>query len=55
MTNGVVISAAVEGIVDEAVVRKLITYVGVTPGPIYGKEGKALLKKRIDGYNNAAR
>ena len=55
MTNGVEISAAVEGIVDEAVVRTLIAHAGATPGPVYGKQGKALLRQKIAGYNNAAR
>lgn len=51
----VVISAAVEGIVDEAVVRKLITSLGGQPGPVYGKNGKSALRTRINGFNNAAR
>ena len=34
-----VISAAVEGIVDEAVVRKLIAYVGATPGEVLDADG----------------
>jgi len=51
----VVISAAVEGLVDEAVARRLIALVGATPGPVYGKSGKAYLRQRIAGYNNAAR
>ena len=49
------ISAAVEGDVDEAVVRKLIQRAGAEPGTVYGKNGKAALKARINGYNNAAR
>jgi hypothetical protein len=55
MTGLVVVSAAVEGIVDEAVVRKLIVHAGARPGTIYGKNGKAFLRKQINGYNNAAR
>ena len=43
MANGVVVSAAVEGVVDEAVVRKLIVLSGATPGTIYGKQGKSSL------------
>ncbi len=54
MANGIVISAAVEGIVDEAVARKLIAYAGATPGPVYGKQGKSSLLQKIAGYNNAA-
>lgn len=54
MENGTVISAAVEGIVDEAVVRRLIAHAGGTPGAVYGRQGKSLLRQRIAGYNNAA-
>jgi hypothetical protein len=55
MTGLVVVSAAVEGIVDEAVVRKLILQAGGCPGTIYGKRGKTHLRQQIQGYNNAAR
>ncbi len=54
MGTKVLISAAVEGIVDEAVVEKLIRRAGGEPGSVYGKAGKALLRKRIEGYNKAA-
>lgn len=50
-----VIRAAVEGITDEAVVRRLVHHVGAQPGPVYGKRGKGHLRKRIKGYNNSAR
>ena len=49
------ISAAVEGAVDEAVVRKLIAHAGGHIGSVYGKNGKAELLQRMPGYNNAAR
>lgn len=55
MTGSVVVSAAVEGIVDEVVIRKLIVQAGGRPGTIYGKRGKPHLRQRIQGYNNAAR
>ena len=51
----VTISAAVEGVTDEAVIRRLITHVGAEPGPVYGKTGKPSLREKIAGYNNAAR
>lgn len=51
----VVITAAVEGLVDEAVVRRLVQHVGASLGSVYGRNGKALLRQRITGYNNAAR
>lgn len=49
-----VISAGVEGIVDEAVAIRLIRYVGALPGTTYGKNGKARLRQRINAYNMAA-
>ena len=51
----VVVSAATEGSVDEAVVRRMILEVGGQPGPVYGNNGKRHLRERITGYNNAAR
>ncbi len=54
-SNPPVISGAVEGIVDEAVLRRLIAFVGAVPGPIFGKNGKEHLLKRVQGYNQAAR
>lgn len=50
----VVISAAVEGPTDEAVARKLIEHVGAHPGAVYGLQGKAHLREKIGGYNQAA-
>jgi len=54
MSGSVIISAAVEGLVDEAVVRKLIAHAGGCPGTVYGKQGKEPLRQKIGGYNNAA-
>jgi len=54
MTDSLVISAAVEGIVDEAVIRKLIVLAGASPGTVYGRQGKPFLRQRISGYNAAA-
>ena len=50
-----VISAAVEGPMDEAVVRRLICHVGGRVGVIYGKDGKASVLNKLKGYNNAGR
>jgi hypothetical protein len=55
MKESVIISAAVEGIVDETVVRKLVVEAGGHPGTIYGKNGKPYLRRQIQGYNNAAK
>ena len=43
----VVISGAVEGLVDEAVLRVLIRHVGASAGPVYGKHGKDYLLKNL--------
>lgn len=50
-----VISAAVEGLVDEAVVRQLVGHVGAETAGVYGKNGKSYLRQRLAAYNNAAR
>jgi hypothetical protein len=50
-----VISGAVEGIVDEAVLRRLVRAVRAQAGPVFGKTGKQQLLERLPGYNNAAR
>jgi len=55
MAHGTVISAAVEGIVDEAVVRTVIAHAGAAVGDVYGKQGKEYLRQKLAGYNNAAR
>ena len=54
MLGAVVISASVEGDVDEAVIRRLLRDMNVCLGSCYGKNGKPQLRKRIKGYNNAA-
>lgn len=53
--NPVVISGAVEGIVDEAVLRRLVQHVQGTLGAVHGKNGKKHLRQRLTGYNQAAR
>jgi hypothetical protein len=50
-----VITAAVEGITDEAVAGKLISHVGARLGTVHGRQGKSHLKQRLSGYNHAAR
>lgn len=50
-----VITGAAEGLVDEAVLRRLLEHVGAATGPIYGKNGKAHLRRHLRGYNQAAR
>jgi hypothetical protein len=53
-SNPVVITGAVEGDLDEAVVRRLVDHVGATPGPVHGRNGKTHLRQRLVGYNQAA-
>jgi len=54
MSEAVVISAAVEGIVDEVVLRRLLRDMNASLGSTYGKNGKSQLKRSIKGYNSAA-
>jgi hypothetical protein len=55
LTHPVAITAAVEGIVDEAVVRRIIQHTGGTVASIHGFHGKDHLKQSLGGYNSAAR
>lgn len=50
-----VITAAVEGQTDAAVAERLIDHAGGRIGNVFGREGKALLRRQITGYNLAAR
>jgi hypothetical protein len=51
----VVIAGAVEGLIDEAVMRCLVRHIGAETGPIHGRNGKHHLLQKLDGYNQAAR
>ena len=48
------VSAAVEGMVDEAVVRHLVSEAGGTVNRVFGKNGKRPLLRAVRGYNMAA-
>lgn len=48
-------SAAVEGIVDDAVVRRLLAHAGGEVGTVYGRRGKSYLQEKIHGFGQAAR
>lgn len=50
----IAVSGAVEGDVDESVLRRLIEVTGYSSGTIYGRKGKDFLRTKIDGYNAAA-
>jgi len=49
------VNVLVEGITDEAVVRRVLEYVGLTCGTVYGKGGKGAMLERLTNYNQAAR
>ncbi|MDD3828207.1 MAG: hypothetical protein PHY79_19765 [Anaerolineae bacterium] len=44
----------VEGVSDETVARRLVSYVGLGVGRVYGKAGKGYLLRRLPKYNAAA-
>lgn len=50
----VVMTAAVEGGVDEAVVKRLVRHVGIELHRVFIAGGKPNLRRRVDGYNGAA-
>jgi len=49
------ISGAVEGVVDEVVLRRMMELVGARLSAVYGKKGKQHLQQKLNGYNQAAR
>lgn len=51
----IVLSAAVEGDLDEVALRRLIAEAGLPIGKVYGKAGKDHLRNRVQDYNKAAR
>ncbi len=54
MTNSPTVNIAVEGNLDEVVLKKVLISVGIEVGRSYGKRGKNYLKKNVPGYNQAA-
>lgn len=55
MADPVYVSAAVEGTIDDAVARRLITHIGAMVASIYGRSGKLRLLQQAAGYNEAAK
>lgn len=49
------VQAAVEGVTDVAVAKRIVGHVGGQVSKIHVKNGKSNLRKNIRGYNNAAR
>lgn len=48
------VKLAAEGIIDFAILRRLIRDVGLSPGAEYGRRSKTHFDSRISGYNKAA-
>jgi len=51
----VILTGAVEGSVDQAVLRRLVGETKATLGQVYGLQGKDQLLKRLSAYNQAAK
>lgn len=51
----IALSGAVEGIIDEVLLRKLCGFVGVSIGSVYGRKGKSHILQHMAGYNHSAR
>lgn len=49
-----VVSGAVEGLLDDAVLRRMLREAGHDPGPIHIKNGKSAVLEKLEGYNAAA-
>lgn len=52
---GATVTAAVEGDIDETVVRRVLEHAGFNLGTVHGRLGKARLLTSLPGYNSAAR
>ena len=55
MTVAFTFEAAVEGDLDEAVLRRSALHLGMELGNVYGRQGKSHLESSIGGYNEAAK
>ncbi len=49
------VSVLVEGIIDEAIARRILAHVSLLCGTVYGKRGKDYLLECLPAYNRAAR
>jgi len=54
MTDGLIVNIAVEGDLDETVLKKMLAFVGIEVAYVYGKRGKDYLRGNIERYNQAA-
>src|SRR5580658_9308992 len=48
-------SAAVEGVLDEAVLRRILVDLDLGLDRVFGQKGKTFLRERIAGFNHDAR
>ena len=55
MAARVVLAAAVEGIVDEAVLGRIAREIGAELSPVHGKKGKHDIQRRLGGFNQSAK
>ncbi len=55
MSTPVILTAAVEGAVDEVLLRRVCNHLGTNVGSVYGLRGKAYILSRLPGFNNSAR
>lgn len=53
--NAIVFTAAVEGIVDEVVLSRIVAEAGAVLYSVYGKQGKNHLYQKLNAYNSAAK
>jgi len=54
MTEILNVNIAVEGELDEVVLKKLLGFIGMEVSYVYGKRGKEYLREHIQGYNQAS-
>lgn len=47
-------TCAVEGDLDEVVLRRIAAFVGISIGVVHGRKGKPMLLAALNGYNKAA-
>jgi len=48
------LTAAVEGLADEALLKRVCSSVGVVVGQVYGRYGKSYILTKLNGYNHSA-
>lgn len=54
MPSRLAVTGAVEGDLDETLLRRILGHVGMSLGRVCGRKGKRFLLQSINGYNNTA-